>query len=276
MIMQRTKRISAFLAALFLTVCLCLPAFAAAPLVRDEYGLFDSDTYNALEAAAEAASDGHDCDVYFLTVDSIGEDAQYDYGPRSFAKDYYLENSLGSGSSQSGILFMIALGSRKYVTITYGRGITIFTDYRIGQIEDAVVPLLSSGDYASAAQTYIGLCADTLDYYAEHGEPIDIPAQEDDGGGLLVTLLIVIGVPLGIAAIVCGILYSRMKTAKIKTEANDYIGSGLQLRVRQDNYTHTTRTQVYDPPAPPPQEHSSSGGSTVDSSGFGGSSGGSF
>ena len=106
--------------------------------------------------------------------------------------------------------------------------------------------------------------------------PIDVPAEEDDGGGLLVTLLIVIGVPLGIAAIVCGILYSRMKTAKIKTEANDYIGAGLQLRVRQDNYTHTTRTQVYDPPAPPPEEHSSSGGSTVDSSGFGGSSGGSF
>ena len=270
MTMQRTKRISAFLAAFFLMACLCLPAFAAAPLVRDEYGLFDSDTYNALEAAAEAASDGHDCDVYFLTVDSIGDSDQ-----RSYAKDYYLANGLGSGADQSGILFMIALGSRKYVTITYGGGITAFTDYRIGQIEDAVVPLLSSGDYASAAQTYISLCADTLDYYAEHGEPIDVPAEEDDGGGLLVTLLIVIGVPLAIAAIVCGILYGRMKTAKIKTEANDYIGSGLQLRVRQDNYTHTTRTQVYDPPAPPPQEHSS-GGSTVDSSGFGGSSGGSF
>ena len=273
---QHTRSFAALLAALLLMACLSLPAFAAAPLVRDEYGLFDSDTYNTLESSAEAASDGHDCDVYFLTVDSIGEDAQYDYGPRSFAKDYYLENGLGSGSSQSGILFMVAIGSRKYVTITYGRGITAFTDYRIGQIEDEVVPLLSSGDYAAAAQTYIDLCADTLDYYAEYGEPIDVPAEEDDGGGLLVTLLIVIGVPLGIAAIVCGILYSRMKTAKIKTEANDYIGAGLQLRVRQDNYTHTTRTQVYDPPAPPPEEHSSSGGSTVDSSGFGGSSGGSF
>ena len=84
---QHTRSFAALLAALLLMACLSLPAFAAAPLVRDEYGLFDSDTYNTLESSAEAASDGHDCDVYFLTVDSIGEDAQYDYGPRSFAKD---------------------------------------------------------------------------------------------------------------------------------------------------------------------------------------------
>lgn len=264
---QHTNRFAALLAALLLTVCLSLPAFAAAPLVRDEYGLFDADTLASLEAAAEAASDGHDCDVYFVTVDSIGDTDQ-----RQYAKDYYRANGLGSGADQSGILFLVAMGSRKYVTITYGGGVTAFTDYRIGQIEDEIVPQLSSGDYAGAASAYISLCADTLDYYAEHGEPIDV--DNDTSGSLLVTLLIVIGIPMVIAAIVCGILYSRMKTAKVKTEANDYIGAGLQLHTKIDNYTHTTRTQVYDPPAPPPEE--SSGGSTVDSDGFGGSSGGSF
>lgn len=100
-------------------------------------GLFDADTYSQLEASAEAASDGHDCDVYFLVVDSIGDDDQ-----RQYAKDYYLANGLGSGSEQSGILFLLAVGSRKYVTITYGGGVTAFTDYRIEQIEDAVVPYL--------------------------------------------------------------------------------------------------------------------------------------
>ena len=84
---------------------------------------------------------------------------------------------------------------------------------------------------------------------------------------------IVIGVPMIIAGIVCGVLYSQMKTARLKTEANDYIGAGLKLRVQVDNYTHTDRVQVYDPPH---EESSSSGGSSVDSDGFGGSSGGSF
>ena len=168
--MKRTaKRFAALLAALVLALCLSIPAFAAAPLVRDEMGLFDADTYSELEASAEAASDGHDCDVYFLVVDNIGDTDQ-----RQYAKDYYLANGLGSGSEQSGILFLLAVGSRKYVTITYGGGVTAFTDYRIEQIEDEVVPMLSDGDYADAAraaeklletglqQVYISLGGDGL------------------------------------------------------------------------------------------------------------------
>ena len=232
------KRFAALLAALVLALCLSIPAFAAAPLVRDEMGLFDADTYSELEASAEAASDGHDCDVYFLVVDSIGDTDQ-----RQYAKDYYLANGLGSGSEQSGILFLLAVGSRKYVTITYGGGVTAFTDYRIEQIEDAVVPYLSDDDWDEAASEYLSMCADTLDFYAEHGEPLDV---DNDTSGWPILL---------------------------KTEANDYIGAGLKLRVQVDNYTHTDRVQVYDPPH---EESSSSGGSSVDSDGFGGSSGGSF
>ena len=252
---------------LVLALCLSIPAFAAAPLVRDEMGLFDADTYSQLEASAEAASNGHDCDVYFLVVDSIGDADQ-----RQYAKDYYLANGLGSGSEQSGILFLLAVGSRKYVTITYGGGVTAFTDYRIEQIEDEVVPMLSEGDYADAAQTYIDLCADTLDFYAENGDPLDYDNDPDGGLGIF-GILIVVGIPSLIAAIVCSILYAQMKTAKRKTEADDYIGAGLKLRVQRDHYTHTDRVEVYDPPH---EESSSSGGSSVDSDGFGGSSGGSF
>lgn len=258
----------AFFAALVLAVCLGVPALAAAPLVQDEYGLFDADTLAALESSAEAASAGHDCDVYFLTVDSIGDTDQ-----RTYAKNYYIQNDLGSGSQKSGILFLMALGSRKYVTITYGGGVTAFTDYRIEQLEDKVVPLLSSGDYADAAQTYIDLCADTLDFYAENGEPLDSGNDPDSGLGW-VGILIVVGIPMVIAGIVCCVFYSEMNTAKLKTEANDYIGAGLKLHVRTDHYTHTDRVQVYDPPVE--NNDSSGGGSSVDSDGFGGSSGGSF
>ena len=227
---------------------------------------FDADTLADLEEQAESASDGHDVDVYFLVVDDIGDADQRDY-----AKNYYISNGLGYGDEQSGILFLLAVGSRKYVTITYGGGVTAFTDYRIEQLEDEVVPLLSDGDYADAAQTYIDLCASTLDFYAENGEPLDYD-NDPDGGLGLIGILIVVGIPMLIAAVVCGILYSRMKTAQLKTEADDYIGAGLKLRVKTDLYTHTDRVEVYDPPQP----ESDSGGSTTDSDGFGGSSGGSF
>ena len=172
---------------------LALPGMAAAPLVRDEMGLFDADTYNELEQSAEAASSGHDCDVYFLVVNDIGDANQ-----RDFAKNYYVNNGLGSGEGKSGILFLLAVGSRKYVTITYGGGVTAFTDYRIEQMEDDIVPKLSDGDWAGAARTYIEMADYTLDYYAEHGEPIDVDNDLGAEG-----LLFVIGIPAAIAAGVC-------------------------------------------------------------------------
>ena len=196
------RSLCAFLAALVLAACLACPALADAPLVRDEYGLFDADTLAQLESSAEDASAGHDCDVYFLTVDSIGDTDQ-----RAYAKNYYVQNDLGSGSGKSGILFMIALGSRKYVTITYGGGVTAFTDYRIEQLEDEVVPLLSDGDYADAAQTYIDLCASTLDFYAENGEPLDYDNDPDGGLGLIGILIGYLGTLIAGKALLNMIIY---------------------------------------------------------------------
>ena len=261
------KRFAALLAALVLALCLSIPAFAAAPLVRDEMGLFDADTYSQLEASAEAASNGHDCDVYFLVVDSIGDADQ-----RQYAKDYYLANGLGSGSEQSGILFLLAVGSRKYVTITYGGGVTAFTDYRIAQIEDKIVPMLSDGTYYKASETYIEMCADTLDFYAEKGVPLD--SGNDPAKGWIKWVFVFV-IPLAVACIVCGIFYAQMKTANEQTHANAYMpAEGLALSVVEDTYTHTTETEKYDPVKN--DSSSSSSGSSTDSDGFGGSSGGKF
>ncbi len=267
---QHPKRFLSLLAVLLLAVSFSLSVFAAPPLVIDEYGLFDADTLTSLEQQAEDAASGHDCGVYFLVTDSIGEQDQRDY-----AKAYYISHNLGEGDSHSGILFLLALGSRKYVTITYGGGVTAFTDYRIKDMEDEIVPLLSDGEYAEAAETYISLCADTLDFYAEQGVPLDFDNDPANQPGLLI-FLIIVGIAFLISGIVCAVLCAKMKTAHQKTEANDYMpAAGLTLRTQRDVYTHTTRTQVYDPPQQD-NNSSSSGGSSVDSDGFGGSSGGSF
>ena len=137
--MKHCKKLCALLAAALLCMALTLPAGAAAPLVRDECGVFDADTLADLEEQAESASDGHDVDVYFLVVDDIGDADQRDY-----AKNYYISNGLGYGDEQSGILFLLAVGSRKYVTITYGEGVTAFTDYRIEQLEAEIATLTAA------------------------------------------------------------------------------------------------------------------------------------
>ena len=152
------KKLFSLLTALVLCLLCAVPAFAEMPLVMDTYELFKPEATAELEQKAQDASAGHGVNVYLLTVPDIGGQ-----NVREFAKDWYRDYDLGYGEGKSGILFLIALDSRDYVTITYGGGVTAFTDYRIAQIEDKIVPMLSDGTYYKASDTYIEMCADTLD-----------------------------------------------------------------------------------------------------------------
>ena len=184
------KKLFSLLTALVLCLLCAVPAFAEMPLVMDTYELFKPEATAELEQKAQDASAGHGVNVYLLTVSDIGGQ-----NVREFAKDWYRDYDLGYGEGKSGILFLIALDSRDYVTITYGGGVTAFTDYRIAQIEDKIVPMLSDGTYYKASETYIEMCADTLDFYAEKGAPLDsgndpakgcIQRGHDLPGGVLV------------------------------------------------------------------------------------------
>ena len=263
--------LSAWWTRIIIALLLCLfcavPAFAEMPLVMDTYELFKPEVTAELEQKAQDASAGHGVNVYLLTVADIGGQ-----NVREFAKDWYRSNDLGYGEGKSGILFLIALDSRDYVTITYGGGVTAFTDYRIAQIEDKIVPMLSDGSYYKASDTYIEMCADTLDFYAEKGAPLD--SGNDPAKGWIKWVFVFV-IPLAVASIVCGIFYAQMKTANEQTHANAYMpAEGLALSVVEDTYTHTTETERYDPVKN--DSSSSSSGSSTDSDGFGGSSGGKF
>ena len=260
------KKLFSLLTALVLCLLCAVPAFAEMPLVMDTYELFKPEATAELEQKAQDASAGHGVNVYLLTVPDIGGQ-----NVREFAKDWYRDYDLGYGEGKSGILFLIALDSRDYVTITYGGGVTAFTDYRIAQIEDKIVPMLSDGTYYKASDTYIEMCADTLDFYAEKGAPLD--SGNDPTKGWIKWVFVFV-IPLAVACIVCGIFYAQMKTANEQTHANAYMpAEGLALSVVEDTYTHTTETEKYDPVK---VKDDSSSGSSTDSDGFGGSSGGKF
>ena len=261
------KKLFSLLTALVLCLLCAVPAFAEMPLVMDTYELFKPEATAELEQKAQDASAGHGVNVYLLTVSDIGGQ-----NVREFANDWYRSYDLGYGEGKSGILFLIALDSRDYVTITYGDGVTAFTDYRIAQIEDKIVPMLSDGSYYKASDTYIEMCADTLDFYADKGAPLD--SGNDPAKGWIKWVFVFV-IPLAVASIVCGIFYAQMKTANEQTHANAYMpAEGLALSVVEDTYTHTTETETYDPVKD--DSSSSSSGSSTDSDGFGGSSGGKF
>ena len=209
------KKLFSLLTALVLCLLCAVPAFAEMPLVMDTYELFKPEATTELEQKAQDASAGHGVNVYLLTVSDIGGQ-----NVREFAKDWYRDYDLGYGEGKSGILFLIALDSRDYVTITYGGGVTAFTDYRIAQIEDKIVPMRSDGTYYKASDTYIEMCADTLDFYAEKGAPLD--SGNDPAKGWIKWVFVFV-IPLAVACIVCGIFYAQMKTANEQTHANAYM-----------------------------------------------------
>ena len=238
--------------------------------VMDTAVLLEDADRNALNSRAQELSQEYGCGVYVLTVDSMnGQEV------RAFAEDFYTSNNLGMGASRNGILFLVCMDVREYVTVTYGMdpnsgeydmGLLSFTDDGIADMEETVASMLSSGAYAEAFSAYLDYCEEALGYYAEHGE------AEGSGGSVLGRLAIVVFVPLLIALGVCLVLRSQMKTARAATSAGEYIPrDSFTLTGQRDQFLHTThhREKI--------EKNSGSGsGISVSSSGFGGSKGGKF
>lgn len=239
--------------------------------IQDHYGLFSAGDRSALEARAAELSSKGDCGVYLLTVDDIDG-----MNVRDFAKGYYRQYGLGLGDSKSGIMFLIAVGSRDYVTITYGRGTTLFTDYQIGKLEDAVLDQISDDQWLDGANAYLDSCEEAIGFYAENGEPLD-SHNAPKNMGLMVLVSLVGGLVL--AGIIAGGMtygpYRAMRSARESTEAFAYVDDERPLQI-EGGYDRFRTTTVVAVPLPKNDGGSRGGGSSIDFDGFGGSRGGKF
>lgn len=245
-------------------------------LILDQAELLDDTQLLRLESKAQKISQRHGCNLYVLAVPTMNGAQR-----REFAKTYYNEHNLGNGEFRNGVLFLIAMDTRDYVTITYGRnpqntseygpGVLAFTDYGVEKLEEQVVPYLSDGDYYKAFDCYLDTCSTYLDLYAQ-GEAFDkgtrLPGESIFGP---IQIAIIILLPLLIAFIVCMIFKAQMKTAKQAVMAGDYMDKdSFELTESRDIFLKRDRTRRKI------EKSSSSGGSSTDSDGFGGSSGGKF
>lgn len=258
--MHKKSWASRFLAVLILCLGLALPAAAAGGSVRDEYGLFDAAALSALEQTASTAADGHDCAVYYVTCANVGSQTA-----REYAKDYYRSHELGSGTQHSGR------------AVPGGYGVPGLCNDHLRQRCTGFFGCTHPADRAKSAAAALGRREPKSRRYI-FGDVRRYPGllrtPRQTHAGRLRCRADRAGDPaaFGIAGLVCGILCSQMRTARPKTEAAGYLSDeGLVLHRQVDLYTHTTRSQVYDPP-----QTETNSSSTVDSDGFGGSDGGKF
>lgn len=254
------RRMALFLTALVLLAAMAAEAFAADVYVADEGGILSQSDRQALERRAKEISDLYDCDVCIVTM--------YDYrdygsgSARSCAERYFTDQGLGRGSDENGVLLLLSMAERDYALIAHGDFANMaFTDYGKDVLSEEFLDDFRYDDWYGGFVDYLEGSERLMDT-ALRGEPVDV--SRSGGGAVLVVLL----VPLVVAAIACIVMVVSMKTARMQSHANAYIpDGGIRVTHQSDHFVNRTvvRHRI--------ESNSSGGGTRVNSGGFSGKSG---
>lgn len=210
--------------------------------VIDLYGLLTESEASTLTAMAEDVSQRYGCGVH---IGVIGDMRSYGhYSIESCAEDFFDSFGLGVGDEHTGILLLLSMAGRDYDIDAHGSfAHYAFTDYGKTTVSDRFLDDFRVGDWYGGFSDYIRRCGELL-ALAEAGEPVDVPVPEPNTvGGVAVTAVL----SLLIAFLVCGLLSASMKSAKLASDADQYmIPGGAVITYRDDRFTHvtTTRTRI--------------------------------
>ena len=258
--------------------------------VFDNAGLLLDSQREALEQKAAALSEQHRCSLYIVTVEdhrSISSDIV------DAAQKLFLDKGFGWGSGKDGVILMLSMNERDFDLDGHGdKGETICGYESRWLIEDVFLDNFRSDDWYGGFEDYLERC-DTQLTKLENGEDITEGAeiiQGPDGldyheynnpyaeqkRSILPRLLAVILIPCLIAVIVCSVFRAQMKTAHEAVDADEYlVPHSINLRIRQDRFTHRTesRTLIQSDSGPRGGGSSGGGSSFHSGGGFSGSSG---
>lgn len=277
------KGFAVLLAMLCLLMCLTVSVSAeGTQYIYEETGaLLTEEEILSLEQFCAETAEIYGCGIYVLTLNDY---TKYHSDPYEAAEVIYRNKGFGVGENKNGILLMLSMSERDYALVCYGDiGNSVFTDSMQDYIEDAFLEPLAVNDWYGGLATYVYCCARALESFDGNiGEAY--PGYYENGEyyvdmGLRLQYVyrlyapIIIGISLVIALVVCLIMKSRMKTAKIASRAEGYIPmGGVDLRVLDSEHIRTTRRVIHHGDD---DNNSSFGGghTSVRSSGFSGRSG---
>lgn len=263
------------LACLVVLVAVLVPSQAFAQsgkYVFDQYNLLSPEVFSELETEAANYADEYGVGVYLLTTDYMNSYSPSSSQRNEFARDYYESHNLGEGSGKGGIIFVIAVDSRDYVTVKHfaNSADDPFSDDCVDKMEDAVVDCLSDDNWAAGCKAYYQIVGEQLDYFAINGEQWTKPHIMASLIKIAATLLI----PLFVAIGVVSSEKNAMLTAKLKTEASNYLEpNSFYLRVSTDTFINSTMTVT---PIPKDDDKKGGGGWSSMGGGYSGSGGGKF
>ncbi len=260
------------------------------PYVLDNAGILSDDQRSALESKAAELTEKHGCSLYIITLQ---DHTQYNPDVYEAAKGIFSYYDLGYGSGRDGVILLLSMNERDYALAGHGQlGETICGYESSWLIEDEFLDNFRNNDWYGGFSDYLSAC-DTQLTKLENGEDVTEGAdiitgpggqeyheynapQASEGMPVGMKLLIGIGAPILIALIVCSTFKAQMKTAKLRTTAEEYVVPGsMALRASDDRFVNRSVTRV---PIPKNDGNSGRGGFSGGSSfhsggGFSGRSG---
>ncbi len=244
------RSLFALLAAIILTVLPVVDAFGATSSkarIEDKAGLFSGSEVSDIEKKLSELSSKLDMDAVIFTVDDEYFEYKQKYGDGYL--NYVADDKLDySGYANDNICLIINKYDNSYAISYEGAGIKTYNKH-VYDIEDAVVPKLSSANWTGAADAFIDKVSSIF----------------DEAGRFKFGQSGIIAVVAGLLAglIRSGSLKSQLKSVASKDEANNYVRPGsFKLNVSKDIflYRKTTTRQVRKDDGP--ETHQSSSGDT--------------
>ena len=234
------KRIILALVCILLIAIPCTVS-AVAPMpsrMLDSDNLLTSNEEDEILAKLDTLSEQHNCDIIIATISSLGP-----YTVEEYSDITYQNMGFGMGSSKDGFMLLICLESRDWAITSYGNAGNTFTNSRISDIRDDIMPYLSAEEFYTAFDIFAEDCKDIL-----------------EGNGTSTTfspvwILVAIGIGASIAFITVLIMKSQLKSVRSQPAANNYLkGGSLNLTTQREIFLYSTITR-----RAKPQQTSSSG-----------------
>jgi len=256
------------------------------PRVVDGANLLSDTDIGLLDAHAREIIAQYEMDIVILTERGLDGKTHMDYADDFF--DYggygWREESTDDITTGSGALLLLDMESREIWISTKGRGFSVFGDYEIDEIIDAIVPELGDGLYFEGFERFLDEAQRYLENYTGSNNNNNYNNNDDNdytwqgssyfyfNGGLFLFFSLV---GMIIAFAVVGSMKKKHNTIRTAVTAQSYL-QNFNLTEKQDIFLYSNTTSIKLPDDPPPSSGSSLGGHTSSSGSFHGGGGGSF
>lgn len=246
---------------------LSTPAVDASEKVYDFAELLTLSEEEKIYHQVEQFIDNTSLDLAIVTISENNK-----LSARDYADDFYDYNAFGTDLKHSGVLFLVDMDTREIYISTTGKAISLYSDYRIDMILDAISQEFSDQNYYQGIAKFVTIL--------KNYDTIGLPSNKDskyaigDDGGVYREFpwLIVLGVPFAITAIVIGVMIHKNKLVRVATSSREYLDKdSLKIKTVSDRLIFTNTVAV---PRSTSSGSSSGGGSSRHSGSSGRSHGG--